>query len=308
MKSARLAYRDPVSELVSTARRRELGAALRRLREQRGLNGLDMALRLGWTPTMVSRIETGKRAVTSMEVIKYTSACGVHDHQQDALIQLADEPDDYRLKQHLGRLPDELTELVFHESTATTIESFEPIYIPGITQTEGYARAVFEAAELFDPIDFDSLIEVRLARRKVLTRSNPAQCELYVHENALRAPVGGPQVMYEQMLHLLFASSRPQCSIRVVPVSAGAHSLVLGSFTIFGYSEGEPVIYVEHQTTSQFLESREELRSYRATLKRLANVALDDAQSREFISRLASDYERQGAASNGGKPAELAQE
>jgi hypothetical protein len=105
-----------------------------------------MALRLGWTPTMVSRIETGRRAVTSMKMIKYISACGVHDRQQDALIQLADEPDGYRLKQHSGKLPDELRELICHESTATTIENFEPIHVPGITQTEDYAHAVFGAA------------------------------------------------------------------------------------------------------------------------------------------------------------------
>lgn len=109
-------------------------------------------------------------------------------------------------------------------------------------------------------------------------------------ENALRVPVGGPQVMHEQMLHLLFAGSRPQCSIRVVPAVAGAHGLALGSFHIFGYPEGAPVVHVEHLTTSEFLESSQELRAYRATLKRLADVALDQAQSREFISRLASAY------------------
>lgn len=299
-----------MSELVSTARRRELGAALRQLREQHGFNGLDMALRLGWTQTMVSRIETGKRPVTPMEVVKYTSACGVHDAQQDALLQLADEPDDYRLKLHDGKLPDELRALIFHESTASTIESYQPIYIPGITQTEDYARAVFEAAEIFDAAAIDRLIEVRMARHDALTRPYPAQCELFVHENVLRVPVGGPRVMCEQMLHLLFASSRPQCSIRVIPASAGAHGLMFGSFSIFGYPEGAPIIYVEHQTTSEFLESPQELRSFRATLKRLATVALDEVRSRECIARFADDYERQGANPDGsaGRPQELAQE
>jgi transcriptional regulator with XRE-family HTH domain len=299
-----------MSELVSTARRRELGAALRQLREQHGFNGLDMALRLGWTQTMVSRIETGKRPVTPMEVVKYTSACGVHDAQQDALIQLADEPDDYRLKLHDGKLPDELRALIFHESTANTIENYETIYISGILQTEDYARAIFEAAGLFDATGIENRIKVRMARREVLTRVYPAQCEFFVHESALRVPIGGPRVMGEQMLHLLFASSRPQCSIRVVPASAGAYGLAFGSFHIFGYAEGAPVIYVEHQTTSEFLESPQELRSFRSTLKRLATVALDDARSREYIARLADDYERQGDrdGSGAGRPQELAQE
>ena len=300
-----------MSELVSTARRRELGAALRALREQRGYNGLDMALRLGWTQTMVSRVETGKRPVTPLEVVKYTGACGVHDSQQDALILLADEPDDYRLKLHDGKIPDELRALMFHESTASTIESYQSIYIPGITQTEEYARAVFEAAGLFDADDIQRLLDIRMARREVLTRFYPAQCQLFVHETALRVPVGGPHVMGEQLLHLLFVSGRPQCSIRVVPVSAGARGLLSGSFSVFGYTEGAPVIYVQHETTSEFLESKQELCAYRATLKRIASVALDETRSRECIARLADDYERQGADRDGsgaGRPRELAQE
>jgi hypothetical protein len=74
--------------------------------------------------------------------------------------------------------------------------------------------------------------------------------------------------------------------------------MVAGSFHIFGYPEGLPVVCVQHETTSEFLESKDELTGYRTVLKRVASVALDDAQSREFISQMASDYERQGAATH----------
>ncbi len=86
-----------MSELISTARRRELGAELRRLRERMGINGQDMAARLEWTPTMISRVETGKRVVSQFEVLKYTTVCGVDAITQAALMELAVEPDDYRL-------------------------------------------------------------------------------------------------------------------------------------------------------------------------------------------------------------------
>ena len=128
-----------MTELVSTARRRELGAALRRIREQQGLAGNELATRLRWTCTMVSRTETGKRATTEAEVLKYTSMCGLAGPEQDALVSLAIEPDDYRLKPH-GQIPDALRALIFHESTASEIESFQPIYIPGILQIEDYMR------------------------------------------------------------------------------------------------------------------------------------------------------------------------
>jgi transcriptional regulator with XRE-family HTH domain len=286
-----------MTELGSTARRRELGAELRRLREQRGLNGLDMAHRLEWTPSMVSRAETGKRLTTQLEVLKYTTICGLNAAAQEELLRLAAEPDDYRIKPHDG-LPDELQTLIFHESTATAIDIFEPIYLPGLVQTEDYIRALFVAGGKINPADMDKLVDARLERRRVILRVDPAQCSLFVHENALRLQVGGPRVMHEQMLHLLFASGRPQCSIRVVPASAGPHGMSSGSFHIFSYVEGTPVVYVAHPTTSEFLESEKDLRAYRAIVNRVASVALTDAQSREFIASMASEYEQQGAAAN----------
>ncbi len=108
--------------------------------------------------------------------------------------------------------------------------------------------------------------------------------------------------MHEQMLHLLFASSRPQCSLRVIPTSAGARGVAPGPFQIFSYPEGAPVVYVQHETTSEFLESRKDLLGYRELLNRVASVALTDAQSREFIAWMASEYEQQGAAQDGSGP------
>lgn len=292
-------YLSYMSELISTARRRELGAELRRLREQLGIKGQDMAARLEWTPTMVSRIETGKRVVTQFEVLKYTTVCGASAGTQAALLELAGEPDDYRLKPHDGKMPDQLKALRFHESTANAIDFCEPIYIPGLMQTEDYIRALFVEGGKVDPAEIDTLIDLRLTRRDVLTRVNPAQCTLFVHENALRMQVGGPWVMHEQMLHLLFASTRPQCSIRVIPSSTGARGAAPGAFWIFSYPEGTPVVYLEHETTSDFLESRKDLLAYRDVLNRVARVALNEAQSREFVAWMASEYERRGAAQHG---------
>lgn len=284
---------------MSTARRRELGIGLRRLRERCGISGTEMAAKLHWHPSMLSRAETGKRPVSVIEVATYTGLCDVTGDEQQALLDLVDEPDDYRLKPHLGQLPDELQTLIFHESTASTIDCFELIFIPGITQTREYARALLVGGRVLDPASIDNRVEIRMCRKSVLTRSYPAQCTLYIHENALRLQVGGPKVMQEQMLHLLFVGGRPQCSIQVIPNAAGVLGAAPGAFYIFGYDEGSPVVYLEHQTTSEFLESRAELDTYRDVLKRLASVALPEAESREVIVWMASEYERQGAARHG---------
>jgi transcriptional regulator with XRE-family HTH domain len=293
---------------VSTARRRELGAELRRIRESRGYNGMELAEQLQWTTTMLSRAETGKRPMTVAEVATYTGFCGVTGERQRKLIDLLDEPDDYRIKRHPGRLPDELRTLIFAESTASVIESFEPIFIPGLLQTPEYARALFEGNGRVD--DVDVCVERRMARREVLTRYNPAQCTFLVHEHALRMQVGSAELMAEQMLHMVFATGRPQCSIRVILASTGSPGVAPGSFQIFGYPDDNPVIYLEHQTTSEFLESREDLEVYRAVLNRLATVALDEAQSLAWIAQLASEFER-GATQHdngGGRSPGLAQE
>jgi transcriptional regulator with XRE-family HTH domain len=297
-----------MTDFTSTARRRELGAELRRIRLQRGYNGLDLARRLSWTSTMLSRVETGKRPISRTEVITYTAMCGVAGDRLDELLGLASEPDDYRLKSHDGQIPDELQSLIFHETTATEIENFQPIYIPGVMQTEEYARALFWETGLEEPAKIEQCVRIRMVRHGILTKVNPPQCTFHVHENVLRSMIGSPQVMYEQMLFLLFLGTRPQCSIRVVPASAGGRGLAAGSFQIFGYPEGSPVISVQHETTSEFLESRKDQLSYRTVLERLASVALDNAQSREFISRMASDYERQGAAEHAEGSTGVAQE
>jgi transcriptional regulator with XRE-family HTH domain len=295
---------------VSTARRRELGAELRRIRESRGYNGQDMALHLNWTTTMLSRAETGKRPMTVAEVATYTGLCGVTGDRQRKLLDLLDEPDEYRIKPHDGQIPDQLRSLIFHESTASVIEMFEPIFVPGILQTPEYARALFEGSTRFDVVDVDAWVDIRMSRREVLTRIDPALCTVFVHENALRMQIGDPQVMAEQMLQLVFATGRPQCSIRVVPCSAGVRGLAPGSFQIFSYADEPPVIYLPHETTSDFLENGRELLAYRAVLNRLATVALDGAQSLQWIAQMASDYERGVARHDDGaeRPPRVAQE
>jgi transcriptional regulator with XRE-family HTH domain len=291
---------------ASTGRRRELGAELRRIREGRGYTGQEMAERMSWTPTMLSRAETGKRTMSTIEIATYTGVCGVTGKEQDELLALAGERDDYRLKRHAGRVPDALRALIFQETTASGIEGFESIYLPGIAQTPEYARALFEMGGLYDEAGVDRLVEIRMSRREVLTRFNPAQCTFYVHEHALRSMVGSPQVMAEQMLHLVFATSRPQFVIRVIPASAGARGQSLSTFQIFHYPEDSPVIYVQNETTCEFLEDSQDLLAYQALLNRLATVSLDDAHSRAFVAAMASEYE-QGAAQHGRSPG-LAQE
>jgi transcriptional regulator with XRE-family HTH domain len=285
-----------MSELQSTGRRREVGAALKRIREGRGLPAYRLAEKLDWTPSHISRSEAGKRKVTDVDAGLYLGMCGVGNHEAQELLKVINEPDDYRLQLHQGRIPDELRTLIFLESTATNIFTVEPIFIPGILQTANYARAVFQEYGWFEESQIEGRVQIRMSRAAVLDQPKPPMCVFYIHENALRAVVGDPRLMNEQLLHLLFLGDRRECAIRVIPASAGVRGMAAGSFHLFQYKEDPPVVCVQHETTSEFLENEDELASYRKRVSRVATVALDGAQSREFLADLASDFERQGEA------------
>jgi transcriptional regulator with XRE-family HTH domain len=285
-----------MGDIQTTGRRREVGAELKRIRKQIDLPAYKVAAKLGWTPSHISRSEAGKRRVTDVDAGHYLGMCGAQDDELQELLKIVNEPDDYRLQIHDGRLPDELRTLVFFESTATQIRSYQPIYFPGVAQTEAYARALFDDGGWEDPDLIEAGIKARLGRSVVVTKPNGPKCMYFIHENVLRTPVGGPDVMYEQLLHLLFLGNRPECAIRVVPFSGGGRGLAAGSFQIFGFKEDPPLVCLQHETTSEFLETDAEVAQYRNILKRVATVALDGPNSGEFIAAVASDYERQGDA------------
>jgi hypothetical protein len=247
--------------------------------------------------------------VTDVDAGHYLGICGAGTEQLQELLKIVNEPDDYRLQIHDGRTADQLRTLTFFESTATHIRSYQPIYIPGVLQTPDYARALFEEGDVEDPSEIEGFVQARVKRSKIVTAPDSPKCTFFVHENALRTPIGGPRVMNEQLLHMLLLGNRVECAIRVVPLSAGGRGTASGSFQIFGYKEDPPLVCLQHETTSEFLETDEEVARYRRILKRVATVALDGPESREWLADLASAYERQGDGRHGDhKRGRLAQE
>jgi transcriptional regulator with XRE-family HTH domain len=276
-----------------------VGAALKRIRQERGLPAYRLAEQLDWTPSHISRSEAGKRRVTDVDAGYYLGMCGAPRGEVQEVLKVVNEPDEYRLRLHEGQPADRLRSLIFLESTASEIFTVEPIYIPGLLQTPDYARALFEGGRRANPSEIEENVRSRMSRHVVLDQSKPPKCVFYVHENALRMPVGGSGVMSEQLLHLLFLGDRTHCAIRVIPVSAGVPGMTVGSFHIFRFKDDPPVVYVQHETTSEFLENDYEMDSYRDILNRVASVALDGAQSRQWLAMTASSYEREGDAQHG---------
>ena len=127
-------------------------------------------------------------------------------------------------------------------------------------------------------------VAARLARQNLFSRTHRPSCTFFVHEFVLRLPVGGREVMSDQLHALLRMGVRKYITIRVVPATAGAHAAIAGSCTLMEFSALKPVAYIEEETAGHFLEEPEEIAAYRRIFASLADCALDEGQSRDLIA------------------------
>ena len=271
---------------MTTIRSRELADALRLAMENANLSGKYAAHVLGWSESKVSRMLTGRQPVTETDVASLLALCMVTGDEKERLLKLAREHDQPGWLQSY-RLSDQLRTLINHEHRATDITEFELGIVPGLLQTEGYARALLERCATLSADRIEARIATRLNRQNLFNRLDPPTCVFFLHELALRLPVGGPAVMSNQLHHLLRMSVRSCITIRVVPMAFGAHAGVIGSCRLMESVEFEPVVYIEEETAGHYLEEPDEIAAYGKVFTALANCALDEGQSRDLIAGLA---------------------
>jgi len=278
-------------EQEPTVRSRELGDGLRKVMRQAGLNGQQTAHLLNLSPSWVSRLLSGKRGCTELDVATFLGVCRVKGPERDRLLALCQEQHTPGwFQQHGSRLPKQLRTLIDHENRATAISDFEVTGVPGLLQTGEYARAAISCNVNVPPEEVQDWVAARLARHSLFSRDYPASFAFCLHESALRTPVGGPAVMADQLSHLLRMSERRYLTLRVVPTALGAHAAMTGAFRLMEFAEFKPVVYLESETSCVFLERPEEITAYRRILGALADTALSEEQSRELIATLATEF------------------
>lgn len=276
----------------SSARSREIGEQLRKRRVAAGIGASELANRLGWSPSKVSRIESGQIGVSERDATIYLAVCGVLKDELTELLDLVNAGSSTSWLQQFGnQVPDEMRTLIHHEATARTIASYEPTLVPGLLQTEGYARALIRHAGFITEDKIGHAIDARMARQEVMRRPNPPDCVFFLHEFGLRSQVGSNKIMHEQMLQLVFLTSRPQHQIRVLP-AAEPQGAWGGMFLRMDFAHHNPMVFVETPTSGLFLEKPGEVAFYRQALSRLDRAALDEGQSRQLLMQLASDFDR----------------
>ena len=276
---------------VPTIRRRRLGAALRRLRDDAGLSTTEVAEHLGWSHSKVSRIETAKSPVTAADVQALLNYYEVPDPEAEALLRLAREAKQRGWWHSYSEvLPEWFESYLGLEAEASRISSYEPLVIPGLLQTEEYAAAVLGAHALrTTPDEIERSVELRRARQSRLTGDDePIVLDAVIGEAALRQLVGGPSVMAAQLEHLRQAQELRNVTIRVLPFTGGAHPALHGAFTVLEFASAEDprVVYLDNLSSSLYLEAIREVGLYRLTYQQLQQQALQPDESTQMIVRL----------------------
>ena len=271
-----------------TGRARELGATLRKYREAAGISEMKLSKLLCLSHGQICRIEQGIRTISENNVARCLTLFGVFGPEHDEVMALAKEVnDDYRLQAHGDRFPDELRTLRHYESTATTIDWYEPLLIPGMLQTEDYARRIFHWTGLFDEEGIETRVQARMERQKLLSQPERPAYRFFVHESALHPAMISEEIMKEQWLTLMFACDWRDCEVRIVPAETAPNGIWAGAFLFLRFKEYMPVTYVENITTSAFLEDPSDIRIYRAIVNQLATRALSARESKEVFANLA---------------------
>ncbi|MFC8847896.1 MULTISPECIES: DUF5753 domain-containing protein [unclassified Micromonospora] len=164
-----------------------------------------------------------------------------------------------------------------------------------VLQTPDYAQAVMVGCGV-PPGDAQGRVAARLGRQAILSRPTPPALHALLDEAVLRRALGGPQVMARQLRHLVEAAERPTVTLRVVPLTAGAHTGLDGSFALFDFPRNRSVVYLDHKLTGLFLEEPEQVAVFRRAAEALAAIALSPADSKDIVARIAAEHERGGVS------------
>ncbi len=272
-----------------TVRSRELGLALLRAIGTAGLNQSDLASMLAWSPSKVSRMISGKRCASPEDVSAVLAVGRIVGPKRQELLEMARHATERGWWQDFGDcLPAELRTLSDHEDSALTITNFENAVVPGLMQTAEYARALISTTPSIPDSEIDDHVGARGRRQLIFDRQFSGQFRFFVDEYVITRTGPGRKVMSDQVHHLLRMSVRPYIEIRVIPESIGFHA-GHKPFQLMQFTEINPILFIENETSALFLERKDTIESYRRRIAALSRVALDEDRSRSWLATVASE-------------------
>ena len=277
-------------------RRRRLGLELRRLREAAGKTGDEVAERLGWSASKVSRIETGRIAAAWGDVSDLLDLYEVTDTAvRQTLIGMARQSREKGWWQSFGDvLSTGYATLIGFETAARELHVFEPLTVPGLLQTPGYAHAVMRSGAIdLSGDEIDRRVQVRLSRQAVLDGEDALKLWAILDQAVLTRQIGGPQVMADQLAHLAALAHRPGITIQVIAFAEGAHAAMTGAFGIFEFPGEDPdIAYIDSVTGELYLERPSDVRTAKDALEHLRATAAPIDASLRLIEQAARSCQK----------------
>lgn len=271
-------------------RARNLGAELRHLRETLDVSTRTLAQKIDVARTRLQRWESGQRPPTTAEVAAYLAHLGVTGSERDRVVELAEDMDagNWTATSDTTGARSELTTLIEFERTCTEIFTVAPMLIPGLLQTADYSRAVMGNLP-----DVENRVQLRLGRQNVLTKKrNAPDYSVFISEGALREPIGGPQVMAEQIHHVLAMAERDNITVRVI--ASGAHTMHpahAGMFVLFRFPKASPIVHLEHYGPPSFLYNAKDVVAYERAESLIRHVAMSESESVALMAKIATEQE-----------------
>ncbi|MEU6365837.1 helix-turn-helix transcriptional regulator [Streptomyces sp. NPDC046931] len=268
-----------------------LGRRLVDLRERAGLKREEAARILRVAPATVRRMETAEVALKIPYLQLLLKAYGVSDEEAGSFVQLAEEANKPGWWQRFHDiLPGWFSMYVSLEGAAALIRQYEPHFVPGIMQTEDYARGVLRSGAVgqTSPEDIERHVALRMRRQALLTRENAPRIWVVMEETALRRPVAGPHDMRTQLDRLLEVTQLPHVTLQVLEFSSGPHPGTYGPFVLFRFAMSElpDMVYSEYLTGAVYLDARTEVANHLEVMDRMAAQAATAQRTKEILENL----------------------
>ena len=266
-----------------------LGAQLRRLRETAGVTRDDAGYHIRASGSKISRLELGRVSFKERDVSDLLDLYHVAGEQKDQLVQLTREANATPWWQKYREVvPDWFQVYVGLEEAATLIRVYEVQFVPGLLQTEEYARAVvMQGSPGLSPEEVDNRVNVRLGRQRLFAKEeNAPRLWAIVDEAALRRPMGGRDVLAGQVKRLMEAVSEPNITLQVMPFKYGGHGAEGGAFTIMRFPEADlpDMVYMEYLTGAHYIDKPEEVEVYAAVMERLSVAGTSPEKTRDILA------------------------
>jgi transcriptional regulator with XRE-family HTH domain len=278
-----------------TVGRMMIGSTLRRMRTEKGITRDEAANAIRATAWKIHRLENGQVGFKDRDLVDLLRLYGITDQQEiDSLLERAREANSPGWWFHYGDVvPPWLRTYMDLESAASLIRTYQGQLVPGLRQTADYARATIAGMLLpRTPEEVERRVTLKLARQQILTQPAGPRLWAVVDEAAVRRPIGGEQVIREQVERLIDAAGLPSVVLQILPVTVGAHPALAGAFSILRFADLElpDIVYVEHLVNAQYLDKRDDVNPYLHVMDSISVRAAPPSKTVEILHRILKEY------------------